>query len=61
MTSPASKKVTPPAWNSASPELQPFDLLERVSSDALEVAVHADSGLHNAVDLVVGLGSPTSD
>ena len=40
---------------------QPFDLLQSAPGDALQVTVHADCRLHDAVDLFFTLGPLSGD
>jgi hypothetical protein len=42
-------------------KLQAFDLLQRPTGDALQVAVHTDGGLHDAVDLFFAFGPLAGD
>ena len=37
-------------------KLQARYFLQRLSRNALEIAVHADGGLHDAVDLLIAFG-----
>ena len=42
-------------------EFQPFDFLKGFAGDALKIAVHADGGLHDTVDLFFALGPLPGD
>src|SRR6185503_374807 len=42
-------------------KLQAFDLLKSFAGNALEVAVHADGGVHDAVDLFLAFGPLAGD